>query len=132
MHEASSEHPPTVPSGTPGELLVSHSLPTSAQLSWIPVPEDKRNDTIIGYTVQVKGPDSTQEIPVMDGNATSYEVSDLRPYTTYIFGVSAMTEAGAGPPIRIFSTTPQGGKVLCWTSTLILIQGYTIANGGTP
>ena len=30
MHEASSEHPPTVPSGTPGELLVSHSLPTSA------------------------------------------------------------------------------------------------------
>ena len=121
MHEASSEHPPTVPSGTSGELLVSHSLPTSAQLSWIPVPEDKQNDTIISNTVQVKGPDSTQEIPVMDGNATSYEVSDLRPYTTYIFGVSAMTEAGAGPPIRIFSTTPQGGKVFCWTSILILI-----------
>ncbi|MCG8623674.1 MAG: fibronectin type III domain-containing protein, partial [Proteobacteria bacterium] len=49
MHEASSEHPPAVPSGTPGELLVSHSLPTSAQLSWTPVPEDKQNDTITGY-----------------------------------------------------------------------------------
>ena len=49
MHESSSsEHTPTVPSGSPGELLVSHSLPTSAQLSWTPVPED---DTIItGYT----------------------------------------------------------------------------------
>ena len=108
----------TVPSGTPGELLVSHSLPTSAQLSWTPVPEDKQNDTITGYTVLVKGPDSTQEIPVMDGNATSFEVSDLRPYTTYTFGVSAMTEAGAGPPIIISSTTPQGGEILCCYSTV--------------
>ena len=110
MHESSSEHTPLVPSGTPGELLVSHSLPTSAQLSWTPVPEDKQNDTITGYTVQVEGPDSTQEIPVMDGNATSYEVSKLRPYTTYTFSVSAITEAGAGPPIIVSSTTPQGGK----------------------
>ena len=110
MHESLSEHTPTVPSGTPGELYVSYSLPTSAQLSWTPVPEDKQNDTITGYTVHIKGPDSTQEIPVMDGNATSYEVSDLRPYTTYTFGVSAMTEAGAGPPISISSTAPQGGK----------------------
>ena len=107
MHEPSSKHIP-IPSGTPGELLVSHSLPTS-QLSST-VPEDKQNDTITGYTVQVEGPDSTQEILVMDGNATSYEVSDLRPYTTYTFGVSAMTEAGAGPPIFVSSTTPQGGK----------------------
>ena len=53
-----------------------------------------------------------REIPVIDGNATSYEVSDLRPYTTYTFSVSAMTEAGAGPPIRISSATPEGGKVL--------------------
>ena len=110
MHESSSEHTSTVPSGTPGELLISHSLPTSAQLSWTPVPEDKQNDTITGYLVHVKGPDSTQEIPVMDGNATSHEVSKLRPYTTYIFRVSAITEAGAGPPIIVSSTTPQGGK----------------------
>ena len=109
MREPSSEHPPKVPSGTPGELLVNHSLPTSAQLSWTPVPED---NTIIGYLVQVKGPDSTQEIPVMNGNATSYEISDLRPNTTYTFSVSAMTEAGAGPPIIASSTTPQGGEVL--------------------
>ena len=110
MHESSSEHTPAVPYGTPGELLVSHSLPTSAQLSWTPVPEDKQNDTITGYIVRVKGPDSTQEIPVMDGNATSYEVSKLRPYTTYTFSVSATTEAGAGPPIIVSSTTPQGGE----------------------
>ena len=100
----------TVPSGAPGELLVSHSLPTSAQLSWTPVPEDKQNDTITGYIIHVEGPDFMREILVMDGNATSYKVSDLRPYTTYIFRISAITEAGAGPPIHISSTTPQGGK----------------------
>ena len=105
--ESSSEHTLTVPSGTPGELLVSHRLPTLAQLSWTPVPED---DTITGYIVQVEGPDSIREVPVMDGNATSYEVSGLRPYTTYTFSVSAMTEAGTGPPIIASSTTPQGGK----------------------
>ena len=44
-------------------------------------------------------------IPVMDGNATSCEVSGLKPYTTYTFCVSAMTEAGAGPPIIVTSTT---------------------------
>jgi hypothetical protein len=48
----------------------------------------------------------------MDGNATSYEVSNLRPYTTYTFGVSAMTEAGTGPPIIVSSTTIPGGKSL--------------------
>ena len=124
MYQLSWPHLPssllkfTVPSGTPGELLVSHSLPTSAQLSWTPVPEDKQNDTITGYIVQVEGPDSTQEIPV-DGNATSCEVSDLRLYTTYAFSVSAMTEAGAGPPIILSSTTPQGGEILCFSVTSI-------------
>ena len=107
-----------VPSGAPGELLVSHSHPTSAQLSWTPVPEDKQNDTIIGYTIHVQVEErpfvhDKRMIPVMDGNATSCEVSNLKPYTTYTFGVSAMTEAGAGPPIITTSTTAQGGKVLC-------------------
>ena len=99
-------------SDAPGELKVNHSLPTSAQLSWTPVPEDKQNDTIIGYTVQVKGPDSTQEIPVMDGNATFFEVSDLKPYTIYIFSVSAITTIGTGVAKSISTTTPQGGEIL--------------------
>ena len=106
-HQPSSEHTPTVLCGTPGNLLVSHSLPTSAQLSWTLVSEDNQNT---GYTIQLEGPDCTQQIPVIGGNATSYEVSDLRPYTTYTFSVSALTEAGTGPPISVSSTTPQGGK----------------------
>ena len=76
MHEASSEHPPAVASDTPGELLVSHSLPTSAQLSWTPVPEDKWNDTITGYTVQVEGPAMTEAgtgPPIYISSATPQE-----------------------------------------------------------
>ena len=60
MHEPSSKHTSTVSSGTPRELLVSHSLPTLAQLSWTPVPEDKRNDVITDYTEQVEGSISSQ------------------------------------------------------------------------
>ena len=97
-----------------GELKVSHSLPTSSQLSWTPVilPEDKQIEVITGYRVQVVGPDSTREFPVMDATATSVEVSDLKPYTTYTFSVSPMIKAGTGPAISASSTTPQGGEAL--------------------
>jgi hypothetical protein len=103
------------PSGAPGELKVSHSLPTSGQLSWTPVPEGERNETITGYTVQVMGPYSLgrkKEIPVMDANATSFEVSDLKPNTTYTFSVSAITKIGTGVAKSVSSTTPQGGEIL--------------------
>ena len=100
----------TVASGAPGELHISHHLPTSALLSWTPVPENLQNDSNTGYTVYVMGPESIQEIPVIDANATSYEVSGLRPYTKYTFSVSAMTGVGTGPAKSVSSTTPQGGK----------------------
>ena len=108
-------------SDAPGELKVSHSLPTSAQLSWTPVPEDKQTDTITGYIILVEGPYSYSyskvkekriEFPVMDGNATSFEVSNLKPYTTYTFSVSAITKIGTGLAKSVSSTTPQGGKVI--------------------
>ena len=88
------------------------------------MPEDKQNDTITGYTIHVQVEEGSyiydkRMIPVMDGNATSYEVSNLRPYTTYTFSVSAMTEAGAGPPIIISSTTPQGGNHYSTVSNII-------------
>ena len=102
-------------SDAPGELKVSHSLPTSAKLSWTPVPKHKQNDTITGYTIQVEGPFSlgkTKHIPVMNAAATSFEVSGLQPYTTYTFSVSAVTKVGTGLAKSVSSTTPQGGEVL--------------------
>ena len=87
MHVPSSKDTSTVPSGAPEKSLVSHNFPASAQLSGTPVPEHKQNDNITGYTVQNEGPEFMREIPVMDGNAISFEESDVKPYTT--FSVSA-------------------------------------------
>ena len=92
---------PPVSSGTPGELLVHDSLPTSAQLSWTPVPDD---ETI---TVQVEGPESTQEIQ-MDGNATSDSEKS---------SVSTMTEAGTESSISVSSTPPPNGECVIFTRT---------------
>ena len=110
MHEDSSEHTPTVPSGTPGDLFVRHNLPTSAQLSRTPAPDD---ETITWYTVQGEGPEPTQEI---DKNATSYEVSDF----------SAITEAGTESPLSVSSTMPPNGEILCFlhSSTHMHVKYY--------
>ena len=100
----------TAPSGKPGELRVHHRTPTSAQLSWTPVPKDQQNGIITGYSVQVAGPDFTREISITDATATSTEVSNLRPRTSYYFSVSARTMAGIGPAARSLSIPPQGGE----------------------
>ena len=98
------------PSITPEGLNITHSLPTTAELSWTPLPVEKQNGVITGYTVQVEGPDSLREVSVPNTSTTSVEVPGLRPFTSYTFSVSAMTKAGIGPAATISSTTPEGGK----------------------
>ena len=102
-HESSSEHIPTVSSGR--ELLVRHSLPISAQLSWTPAPDD---ETTTGYTVQGEGPDSTQEIP-MDGNATSYD------YDSEDSDFFTMTEAGTESPLSVSTLSLPDGEFVLFT-----------------
>ena len=106
------------PSGKPGKMCVLHRIHTSAQLSWTPVPKDQQNGIIIGYTVQVAGPDFTREISIIDATATFTEVSGLRPSTSYYFSVCAMTVAGSGPPARSLSITPRESKI-CLSCTCV-------------
>ena len=125
------------PSGTTKWLTVGCSLPISVQLSWGAVPEDQRNGEIIGYSIQVEGPDTTRIIQIattvsdrmppirrpqiyryihrphsllMEDAYTSEEVCDLRPSTMYSFSVSAVTVAGSGPAIGVSFVTPQEGE----------------------
>ena len=103
----------SAPSGRPGELSVTdHRLPTTATLSWIPIPKDKQNGVITGYNVQVVGPDSTQGILLDKADATSVEISHLDPFTEYTFKVSAKTKAGIGPPASTSSKTPKRSEIL--------------------
>ena len=75
-----------------GSFKTSQYHPTSARISWDAVKKDDK--TVTGYTVEVEGPDSTQEIPITCKYITSVEISDLSPSTLHTFKVSAVTVAG--------------------------------------
>ena len=112
------------------------------QLSWGAVPEDEQNGEITGYSIQVEGPDTTQNIqiattvsgrvlpmhrprPIM---AATKEVYHLMPSTEYSFSVSAMTVEGSGPAISVSFVTPQEGKLQCYFN----INGKFLVYSGTP
>ena len=68
---------------------------------------EKQNGIIIGYVVHVMGPEFSQEIFVQDAKTTSVEIPGLRPFTSYTFTISAMTNVGTGPVATI---TPEEGE----------------------
>ena len=95
-------------------MTVTYRLPTTATLSWRPVPEEMLNGVITGYIVQVEGPDDADyhsEQSVLP-DATSTEIPNLHPNVKYTFSVSAKTAAGVGPPATTSSVTPQQGEFL--------------------
>ena len=71
---------------------------------------EHENAVITKYIVQVVGPDFSQDILVQDAETTSVEIAGLRPFTSYTFTVSAVTNTGAELTATILSTTPEGGK----------------------
>ena len=76
----------TALSNTIGSLKTSQYQPTATWISWPAV----REDAVTGYTVQIEGPDSTQEIPIRNNFSTSVRVSDLSPSSQYTFKVRAV------------------------------------------
>ena len=114
----------SAPSACPGLLTVNHSLPTTAKLSWTPLPKEKQNGVIIGYTVQIVRPDSSsaRDVIIETADATSTEISNLNPSTKYTFKISAKTKAGSGPAASISSQTPEGGE----SYMLVLCVSYSL------
>ena len=94
-------HTHTALSNTVGSFKTSQYHPPSARISWEAVQKDIDDRTVTGYTVQVVGPDSTQEIPITSEYITFVDISNLWPSTKYAFIVSAVTAA---------DTTPQRGE----------------------
>ena len=119
-HTHTYTHTDPAPSGSPGRLGIRHKLSTTAELSWSPVPVEKQNGIITGYTVKVVGPDSPREIPVQGAGTTSVEIPGLRPFTSYTFNVSAMTKGGTGPAATVSSKTPEGGEMLIFCKMLCI------------
>ena len=106
----------SAPSGSPGGLSVKYpEQPTIAKLSWTPVPQEKRNGVITGYSVKVTTINSSTKktvtvIEKTDVIDTYTEVPNLSPFTVYHFCISANTKAGPGPEASISSKTDEGGK----------------------
>ena len=104
----------SAPSGCPDGLSVNYNefKPTTAELSWTPVPKDKQNGVIIGYTIEIVGsdPSCTQKVETEKADATSADISNLNPFTEYTFKVCAKTKAGSGPAKSIKSETPEAGE----------------------
>lgn len=65
-------------------------------LSWDPPPQPEQNGEIIGYNVSVTDFNSEAEITIFT-SINSTEVTSLRPFTTYLYAVAAITAAGIGP-----------------------------------
>jgi hypothetical protein len=79
-------HVHTALSNTVGRFKTSQNHPALVQIYW----EAIREDVVTGYTVQVEGPDSTQEIPITNKYSTSVEIPDLLPSAQYTFEISAV------------------------------------------
>ena len=99
-----------VPTSPPLYLSPVASTSTSVTLSWAPPPTQFQNGVIMGYTLQVF---NSQQGLLRETNTSSNgsSVNSLRPYTTYLFRVAAMTVAGRGPYSgSVTVVTEEGGR----------------------
>ena len=106
-------HTHLVPLIQPGNLEVTYNCPTSAEISWTPIPIEQRNGFITGYALQVLHGqlDTPSQKVLRDGeDPNSIEISNLKPFTEYIFKVSAETKVGTGPAASASYRTPEAGE----------------------
>ena len=102
----------TAPTSPPLNLSPVASTSTSVTLSWAPPPTQYQNGVIMGYTLQVF---NSQQGLLRETNTSSNgsTVDSLRPYTTYLFRVAAMTVAGRGPYSGNVSIITQSSGEFC-------------------
>lgn len=68
---------------------------TSVQLSWTSPPPEERNGIIRQFLIYVQ-PLSGEPFTITTAALSSFIVSGLRPFTSYLFSVAAIT-IGPGP-----------------------------------
>ena len=101
----------TAPTSPPLNLSLVASTSTSVTLSWAPPPTQFQNGVIMGYTLQVF---NSQQGLLRETNTSSNgsTVDSLRPNTTYLLKVAAMTVVGRGPySDNVYVATRQFGRL---------------------
>ena len=99
-----------VPDGPPASITVTKVTPFSVDLQWSPPTPDKQNGAIVSYTINVMTDDQVQRM-VVQSNTSQQAISNLTPYTTYTFSISASTRIGQGPFSEAITTaTSETGR----------------------
>ena len=105
-----------VPGEPPLNFVVNITSSISGYLTWSPPNYEEQNGVIIMYVINVTVQETGEHFQ-LTSNTTSLEVTNLKPYRTYVCIIAAATSVGLGP----FSTsvtvkTPEDGK--CVYNTL--------------
>ena len=85
-----------VPDGPPVNITITMVTPYSVSLQWDPPTPDKQNGVIVSYTINVMINDQVLRMAVMS-NTSQQTITNLTPYTMYMFNISASTRIGQGP-----------------------------------
>lgn len=122
----------TAPSAPPTSVIAQPDSSRSATLDWDPPPPDEINGIIIQYVINVTVVGSSSTFQLIS-NSSSIFVLDLKPYTTYICTIAAVTSVGIGPfssPLPF--STPQDGKnyfiVYNYSIIIIIVILYLISS----
>ena len=105
-----------VPDGPPVNITIIEITPYSVTLQWDPPTPDKQNGVIVSYVINVMTGDQVQRM-VVQSNDSQQTISNLTPYTTYTFSISASTRIGQGPSISYVVTTSE----TCRCSAIIIL-----------
>lgn len=101
--------------GSPG--LTGSIDKTTASLSWSP-PLSSGSAAIQSYNIYQNG----VKIASTNSATTSYTVSGLNPYSSYVFSVSAVNQSnfeGSSASVTLNATCfKEGTKILCWNEEL--------------
>ena len=105
--------PILAPSSPPLDFTATPTTSRSVYLTWSPpLPEDQNGD-ITGYIINVTVVETGERFQLFS-ETNSLTLHSLRPYTTYICVIAAVTSAGVGPFSTTFVVrTPEDGKEQC-------------------
>ena len=108
------------PSASPTQLSADSNSPRSVSVFWNPPPVSEQNGFIVGYLLIYKCLEWADCNVTMQKRikTTNITLTNLHPYTTYYFIVSALTAAGEGPRSQTyFRTLPDSElSVFCVSS----------------
>ena len=94
----------------PLDFVVTIISSTSGYLTWSPPNYEEQNGVIIMYVINVTVQETGEHFQ-LTSNTTSLEVTNLKPYRTYVCIIAAATSVGLGPfSIPVTVRTPEDGK----------------------